>query len=102
MVIKEISPIDFYKRYLSYKKIIIIDVRTPNEYMYYHLEDSINIPINNLLKEYHILLDKSIHYYLVCNDGKTSKYVSTILQEEGYNVTRVVGGLRSWKGEFVS
>ena len=42
MVIKEISPIDFLKRFLSYKKIIVIDIRSSSEYYQYHLKDSIN------------------------------------------------------------
>lgn len=102
MVIKEISPIDFYKRYLSCKRIVIIDIRSSDEYISYHLEDSINIPVNKLIKEYPILLNKTTQYYLVCNDGNKSKYISKMLQEEGYNVVRVIGGIRCWRGEFVS
>ena len=56
MVIKEISPIDFLKRFLSYKKIIVIDIRSSSEYYQYHLKDSINIPINKLLNDYSYLL----------------------------------------------
>lgn len=102
MVIKEISQVEFYKRYLSYKKIEVIDIRTKEEYIYYHLKDSVNIPFSKLLNEYHILLDKSKQYFLICNDGRKSKYISHILEDEGYNIISVIGGLRRWKGELVS
>ena len=81
MVIKEISPIDFLKRFLSYKKIIVIDIRSSSEYYQYHLKDSINIPINKLLNDYSYLLNKHTQYYLVCNDGRKSKYISKLLKD---------------------
>lgn len=102
MVIKEISQVEFYKRYLSYKKIEVIDIRTKEEYICYHLEDSINIPFNKLINEYQSILSKNKQYYLICSDGRKSKYISYILEAEGYNIVSVVGGLRRWKGELVS
>ena len=92
MVIKEISPIDFLKRFLSYKKIIVIDIRSSSEYYQYHLKDSINIPINKLLNDYSYLLNKHTQYYLVCNDGRKSKYISKLLKDEGYNIISVILG----------
>lgn len=100
MKIKYISPIAFYRLYLSNAKLKIIDVREINEFEEYHIRDSINIPFNLLITKPHLFINNKYTYYIVCKDSTLSKRVVSILSEQGYNVICVFGGLKSWRGEF--
>lgn len=65
-------------------KAILIDVRMPNEYNISHLNNSINIPVSNILsgiKKY----DKNQTIILYCDYGKRSLMAARLLNSVGYN-----------------
>lgn len=45
-------------------------------------------------------IDKSIPHYIVCKAGARSAMACGILEENGFNVTNVVGGMLDWDGEL--
>lgn len=45
-------------------------------------------------------LDKSIPHYIVCKAGGRSAMACEILEENGYNVTNIAGGMMDWNGEL--
>lgn len=100
--INEVSPISFYKLYYSRYKIRIIDLRDTFDFEKYHIYTSSNIPYRLLTTKPFLFLNKQYHYYLICRDGHLSKDATRILTMHGYNVTNVIGGIRMWRGEFVS
>jgi len=70
----------------------IIDVRVPTVAALHPVSDAINVPLIDIPKELKNW-DKSVPLMTVCNLGKTSYFASRILQQEGFNVTSLTGGL---------
>ena len=66
------------------KEIILVDVRTQNEYDLMHVKNAINIPVNEIeQKIFQIEQDKKIMVY--CSTGARSKTAIQILNNLGYN-----------------
>lgn len=76
---------------LQEDNIIIIDVRSTTEFALGHLDNSINIPLDELEKNLH-LLESNTKIITVCRSGARSEIGKNILLKFGYQVTN--GG--SW------
>ncbi|MBD8112231.1 rhodanese-like domain-containing protein [Priestia megaterium] len=48
-----------------------------------------------------IHLDKSKNYIVVCRSGGRSGMAARFLEQQGYSVTNMTGGMMEWKGETV-
>jgi rhodanese-related sulfurtransferase len=81
------------------KDVIILDVRTPQEYQEGHISNAINIPVQILgqqLDKLNNFKDKKILVY--CRSGHRSAIASQILDRAGFkNVYNLKGGLFEWK-----
>lgn len=64
----------------------IIDVSDKYIFKEYHLNNSINIPYDDLINNYRRYLNKTESYYLYCKSGKLSKRATMILSSLGYKV----------------
>ena len=65
------------------KDVVVLDVRTEEEFEKNHLEGSVNIPngsLNAKLEE----LDKDKDYYVVCGSGMRSMTATTILKANDF------------------
>ena len=71
----------------------IIDVRTEEEYNSGHIEDAINVPLDNLNS---LELDKTDEIIVYCQTGKRSKQAANILLAKGYKVYDL-GGIDNWE-----
>lgn len=79
------------------KDIVLIDVRTPEEYSRGHIEGSINIPLPDISKaEEKFGKDKTI--YLYCLSGSRSSVAIVQMQKMGFkNAYSMKSGLLSWR-----
>ncbi len=77
---------------------IIIDVRTSEEYKEGHLENSINIPLDNIET---IDIEKSESIYIYCRSGTRSKEAYNKLKELGYMNVYDLGGILNKNIELV-
>ncbi len=77
---------------------ILIDVREGWEYERGHIYAANNIPLKELPNKFDEF-DKDINYILVCDNAKRSTLASMIMQEEGFKVSVLEGGLKAWKAE---
>jgi Rhodanese-related sulfurtransferase len=81
------------------KDVIILDVRTPQEYQEGHISNAINIPVQILgqqLDKLNNFKDKKILVY--CRSGHRSAIASQILDRAGFkNVYNLKGGIFEWK-----
>ena len=44
-------------------------------------------------------IDPSVPHYIICKAGGRSAMACEILEEKGYDVTNVTGGMMAWDGE---
>jgi rhodanese-related sulfurtransferase len=81
--------------------LIILDVRTYDEYRTTHLIDSISVPIDDLeliMSETGDLANSILLVY--CNKGTTSQLACEILIQMGFeNVYNILGGIVDWVAE---
>ncbi len=82
----------------SYPNLVILDVRTPEEYNANHLYDSINIELDALegrLEELSVHRNHKIIVY--CNSGYRSQQASEILSSNEFTkIFNMLGGIQSW------
>lgn len=73
------------KRLRNEKDIILLDVRTQDEYDSGHIKDSILIPVDKLKKEAeNNLKDKDATIFVYCRSGNRSTTAAKILVDLGY------------------
>lgn len=91
---KEIS-YDGLKKLTKEKEVILIDVRSNQEYEEGHLNGAINISVYNLKNEIENLVkDKEKVIILYCSSGHRSKKAKEILENLGYeNVYNLKNGI---------
>lgn len=77
---------------------IIIDVRTPLEYALGHIPQSLNIPLQSLIKTPMLYLNPNYVYYVICKNGLKSAQLVNKLSQLQYPVIHVTGGILNWKG----
>lgn len=81
------------------KKLNLIDVREVSEVQEGHIPGIINIPLGLLEFRMHEL-NKDTPYIMVCRSGGRSGQATSFLQEQGFDVTNLTGGMLSWSGEI--
>lgn len=100
---KNISPEDAKKRLESEKGIILLDVRTLEEYKQRHIPSSILIPVEQIEKDAQLKLkDKNAVIFVYCRSGRRSVTASEILVKQGYTNVFNLGGINDWPYETTS
>jgi len=97
--ITSISAEDVQKKIESKEDIVLLDVRTPQEFNgpLGHIEGAILIPVQNLadsiasLEKYK---DKEVIVY--CRSGNRSQGGTQLMQENGFNAVNMLGGMKAW------
>ncbi|ANU27237.1 rhodanese-like domain-containing protein [Planococcus versutus] len=82
----------------SNQAIHLIDVRETDEVAAGKIPSAIHIPLGLLEFRMHEL-DKSSEYIMVCRSGGRSGQATRFLEDQGYNVTNMDGGMLDWNGE---
>lgn len=79
-------------------EVIVIDVRTKEEYESGHITNSINIPLNTITKSEIEMVASSIESSVVvyCRSGKRSKQAAQILINLGYTNVYDLGSIDNW------
>jgi len=83
--------------------MLILDVRTPEEFAEKHIPHAINIPNETIgTAEIPELPDKAQLILVYCRSGNRSKQASEKLAALGYTNIVEFGGINDWPGETVS
>lgn len=97
-----ITPREARKRLDSEKGIILLDVRTMEEYQTGYIKDSILIPVDRLKEEAeNQLKDKEATIFVYCRSGNRSVTAANILVDLGYKNVYNLGGINKWPYEIV-
>lgn len=96
--IQTVNPQQF-KKLLLLDEIQLVDVRTSEEFNAGHIEDAINIDVNQSnFKTKVSRLDKSKPVLVYCRSGKRSDNAAEILKEMGFTkIVALEGGMISWE-----
>ena len=71
---------------------LLIDVRTPEEYVEGHVKDALLIPHTQLFTA-NIPAEKDASIYLYCKMGPRAEFAAGVLRERGYTKVINLGGL---------
>jgi len=101
---KQINPADLKKKMDNNEDIFILDVRTPQEYESWRLsydkhETPKLIPVDSLLaKDSHLIkeIPKDKEIITICAHGIRSMAAANFLNQLGYNVKSLSGGMVGW------
>ncbi|MCM3162052.1 rhodanese-like domain-containing protein [Metabacillus litoralis] len=80
------------------KNVNIVDVREVEEVQAGKIPGAVHIPLG-LLEFRMNELDKSKEYILVCRSGGRSGRAYQLLENQGFNVINMTGGMLDWEGE---
>lgn len=97
----DITPAEANEKISTNKDIIILDVRTPAEYLEGHIDGSINIDFrSDNFKTEASKLDKSKKYIIYCRTGIRSANAIKILNGMDIkNTDNMKGGVTAWVGK---
>ena len=84
---------------ISKKDVIILDVREDNEFNQGHLENAINIPLEDLEKRLNEL-NKDNKIIVYCLSGTRADIALEILEKNGFNNIYTFGGIEDWNYEL--
>lgn len=95
---KEITVQEVVSKMKNNEVLNLIDVRETEEVRGGHIDGIVNIPLG-LLEFRMNELDKTKEYIIVCRSGGRSGQATAFLQEWGFNVTNMTGGMMAWEDE---
>jgi len=75
-------------------KLIVLDVRKPNEFAEGHINKAINIPLNELTDPGKLaFINEDNNLYIHCTSGYRSVIAASLLKRQGiHNIHNVKGG----------
>lgn len=79
--------------------LYIIDVREDDEVAEGMIPGAVHIPLGQV-EQRAGELDQSKPYILVCRAGRRSESACNILEEKGFDVTNLEGGMMAYDGEL--
>ncbi len=84
-------------------EIILVDVRTYDEYITYHIPGALLLPVDDIQADALTLLsDQSKVYIIYCNSGNRSADAANQLSLLGYPFIYDMGGIIDWPYETVA
>ena len=90
------------KKMMDSQEVIIVDVRTQEEYDAGHIENAILIPNESISTEPSELVDKDAKILVYCRSGSRSRAASDKFVELGYKNVYDFGGIVDWPYEIVN
>lgn len=82
--------------------IIILDVRSEEEFLSGHIKGAILLPVDEIDERAEtVLTDKNATILVICRTGIRSQAASYTLVSLGYKSVYDIGGIVNWPGELV-
>lgn len=81
--------------------VIILDVRTKEEYEEGHIKGAVNVP-NEEIASTTLPYAKDDRIFVYCRSGNRSKQAAEKLVKLGYTDIINIGGIQTWQGEIVT
>ncbi|KAB7666798.1 rhodanese-like domain-containing protein [Bacillus sp. B1-b2] len=98
--LKVISADELEQKMKNKEELELIDVRENDEVAEGMIPGAKHIPMGNI--PMHLdQLSTDKEYIIVCRAGRRSENVCYFLQDHGYKVVNMEGGMLDWKGETI-
>jgi len=103
-VVPEVEASEVYEALNNKNDVVIIDVRTPQEFSRGIIAGSINLPIDLVDEKIEeIVADKNKTVYVYCLSGSRSNMAVDTMVKRGYkNVFSMKSGLLAWRSKGYS
>ncbi|WP_461206739.1 rhodanese-like domain-containing protein [Clostridium sp. DL1XJH146] len=96
----EISAEEAKKAMEEDSTVILLDVRSEEEYEKEHITNAVNLPIDSInQKANEVIQDKGTKIIVYCQKGKRSKKATKMLYKLGYKNIYNLGGIENWPYE---
>lgn len=79
-------------------KVILLDVRSPQEYRCGHIRQARNFPLDQIQT---YKGPKNGKVYVICQSGMRSKRATSMLRKNGYEAANVRGGMSAYQGKII-
>ena len=90
-----ITPLELKRRLDAGDKLVILDVREPQEYQINRIPGSVLIPLGEVPRRY-AELDTDVEIIAQCKMGQRSAKAADFLRTVGFNVKNLSGGILAW------
>ena len=107
VMIQNIEPIDAFKKIYKNNErelnddVILLDVRTPEEFSEGHAPNAVNIDhmevIFDIKKVAKNFLGKTV--YVICHSGARSELVTNYMTNEKMKAVNILGGMDEWESK---
>jgi len=97
---KEQLPEEVLERLKQNEKLVILDVREPEEWQFGHIPGAKHIPLGQIARALNEL-DPKQETIIVCRSGNRSGQACDFLSSMGFNVVNMLGGMSKWTGDTV-
>ncbi|MDA1477681.1 rhodanese-like domain-containing protein [Bacillus changyiensis] len=98
MTVKEITPDQLKKQLSKGETLNIIDVREDEEVVEGMIPEAIHIKMGDIPEKLDFF-QKNQSYIFVCRSGRRSENVCIYLQNKGFDVANMIGGMIEWTGD---
>ncbi len=99
-MIKEMTVEQVREKLNNNSKLSLIDVRETEEFEAGTISGAIHIPLGEIPYRYK-KINKDQPHIIICRSGGRSGKATEFLQNQGYDVTNMLGGMLAWEGESV-
>jgi len=100
--IKKLTRQQAIEAMMSDTLIVLVDVRTPQEFNEGHVSGAINIPLDTIETSFESQFeDKNVRLFIICRSGNRSAQAASILQRLGYTDITDIGGILNWPQPLV-
>jgi len=83
---------------LTAEDLVIVDVRTPEEFAKGHVPGAINVPVAEFADNLHMFADKNQNIVTYCRSGRRAMQALEVLQANGYtDLHHLEGDIREWE-----
>ena len=96
-LMKEITPVEVEELLESGEQLNLVDVREDDEVVEGIIPGAIHIPLGEVVARVSEL-DKTKPYIIICRSGGRSGRATAYLEDAGYDVANMTGGMLEWEG----
>jgi rhodanese-related sulfurtransferase len=96
--IQTITTDELKKKLEAGEELLLVDVREDEEIEMGKIKQAKHIRMGDIPENLD-KLDKDKEYIFICRSGRRSENVCHYLQDQGYKVRNMVGGMLEWEGD---